>query len=68
MEDLKQHLLVGSGIDQPVGAQQQEIPRLQGTDIAVALQFYVRAQGPGDQVPVWMAVISPRSTMRSTKE
>ena len=55
MDDLKEHFLIGDGVHQSVGAQQDKVPLLHRADIPVAGGVGIPAQSAGDEVPPRMA-------------
>ena len=55
VDDLKEHFLIGDGVHQPVGAQQDKVPLLHRADIPVAGSVGIPAQSAGDEVPPRMA-------------
>ena len=73
VDGLVEQLLVRDDVAQPVGAEQQEIPRLELLLVQICPDALLRAQCPGDQVLPGMSTgllggDVPRATMSSTTE
>ena len=50
VDDLEEHLLIGDGVHQSVGTQQQVLPGVHRAYVPVTVGGDVRSQGPGDIV------------------
>ena len=55
MDDLEEHLLIGDGVHQSVGTQQQVLPGVHRAYVPVTVGGDVRSQGPGDEIAAGVA-------------
>lgn len=55
VDDLEEHLLIGDGVHQSVGTQQQVLPGVHRAYVPVTVGGDVRSQGPGDEIAAGVA-------------